>query len=101
MSSPQITMRDRMGRNFDDMLSPDDNIFFRCVDCTVFFLPREIPYLRARVKDAFGRWTWDIVEMCPVCEKNGTLLTMDRAKYHETVMYERAGLIPAEGLIIH
>lgn len=93
----EITLRDRVGRNFDEMISPDDNVFFRCVDCQVFFLPREIPYLRARVKDA-----WDVILMCPVCEKDGTLLTMDKATYRETVMYERAGLIPAqEGLIIH
>jgi hypothetical protein len=102
----QIAMRDRVASTLDEMLSPEDKIILRCVDCQVFLLPRELHVLRRRVKDILhGTWTYEVHELCPCCtvnladeermaiQQSSTFVYLTREQYEVTKRYERAGLL--------
>ena len=103
----KVSIRDRLGKTLDEMLSPDDNLILRCVDCQEFFLPRELHTLKRRVNDR-GTWTWEVHELCPACNPNpdefrkdaivqsSTFVYLTRYQYDTTKAYERAGLLPPD-----
>ena len=74
----KITMRDRYSNRLDDLISPEDHILLHCVQCDVYFLPREIGYLKRRNGD-----TWDIVPICPVpdCGFPNSIESVTRHEY--------------------
>lgn len=100
----EIKINERLGKDLDDILTPDDNIIFRCTECQTFLLPKEIRMLKAPVRDKKGLRTFAVIELCPVCYKDNRyildemipqsyFITMNREEYEVTRQYERAGLI--------
>ena len=100
----EIKINERLGKHVDDIITPGDNIIFRCTECQTFLLPREIRQLKARARDSKGNGTWIILELCPACFPNNEdikdemlpqsyFFTLTRHEYEVTRKYERAGLI--------
>ena len=105
-----IDVKERQSRNLDNLLSPDDHLIMRCVECQTFFLPREIHMwvIRFRDKDT-GQARALPVEVCPVCYdgvgsaqtadirvedmKRSYFLTLDRHQYEMTKSAERWGML--------
>jgi hypothetical protein len=105
-----VSIRERQGKTVEELMGPDDNIVFRCMDCQEFLLPRELHQLKRRAKDTRnGLWTWDVKLLCPICfpdphkiaaeleededVSSSPLLAMTKEKLRETRAYERAGLL--------
>lgn len=103
----KVSIRERLGKTLDEMLSPDDRLILRCLDCQEFFLPRELHILKRRVK-VEGVWTWEVHEMCPACVpdpdsfrkdaivQSSTFVYLTRHQYDTTKAYEKAGLLPPD-----
>lgn len=102
---PDIKIITRLAKHVDDLLTPDDNIIFRCTDCQTFLLPREVNQLKARVRDSRGAWTFVVLDLCPACYPNfskfkrdevppqSDFITLTRYEYEVTRKYEKAGLL--------
>lgn len=58
-------VRGRMAHRLEDILSPEDNVIFRCVDCGLSYLPREATVARRRARDKNAAWTWEVFIVCP------------------------------------
>jgi len=97
-----------MGKTIEEMMSPDDNIVFRCLRCQEYFLPREYHVMvkRWRGKDGYSRAVG--YELCPVCFPNPESLTEEeqiqpsgyvcipREEFFIQRRYEKAGLLPPQ-----
>jgi hypothetical protein len=102
-----IKVREPIAPNLDSLLTPEDKIILRCVDCQTFMLPKQLHMFTIRFRQ--GGYPMALpVEICPYCfntvesaEKvdvrpedvpRSCFLTMDRFQYEQTKQAERWGL---------
>jgi len=102
----KITLKERTASTLEEILSPEDNMVFRCLGCQEYFLPREYHTLRKRWRGSDGYVHSVVLELCPVCYPQPNLLTQEegaeasgyailtRAQFLEQRRYEKAGIIP-------
>ena len=79
MSDIVITMRERQAYDVKDLISPEDHILLHCVQCDVYFLPKEVSYLKRRDGN-----TWNIIPVCPVkdCQFPDSMETVTVPEFH-------------------
>lgn len=76
-----ITMRERQAYDVKDLINPEqDHILLHCVQCGVYFLPKEVGFLKRRNGN-----TWDIVPVCPVadCSFPDAMETVTVEEFHK------------------
>lgn len=93
-----IKVNNRVGRHVDDVLTPEDNLIFRCPSCQLFYLPKEACGGVTRWRRADGGVGVALAMGCADkdCMYQGEPIILTREQYEQTRKYERAGLIPAE-----
>ena len=58
----EITMRERQAYDVKDLINPEvDHVLLHCVQCDVYFLPKEVGLLKRRKGN-----TWEVISICPV-----------------------------------
>lgn len=76
---PKITMRERQAYDVKDLINPEvDHVLLHCVQCDVYFLPKEIGYLKRRSGN-----TWDVIPLCPVCDFPDSMETLTVPEFHQ------------------
>ena len=62
----KIVMRERQAHDVKDLINPEvDHILLHCVQCDVYFLPKEVGFLKRRNE---AKNTWDVIPICPVAD---------------------------------
>ena len=103
-----IDVREPLAPNLDSLLTPEDTLIMRCVDCQTFLLPRQLHMFVIR----FRRDGYPMalpVEVCPYCYDRvasptvddvrpediprSRFLTMDRFQYDQTRQAEKWNML--------
>lgn len=108
----KVEVKQPVAANLDSVLTPEDKIIFRCMDCQTFLLPREIHMAVFRFREkSTGEARAIPVEVCPVCYTgigspeyeqslkveddlpHSSFITLTRHQYEQTKTAEKWGLI--------
>ena len=105
----KIELREPQAPNLDSLLTPEEKIILRCVECQTFMLPKHLHMFVVRFRDPQTRQVMALpVEICPYCYDRvlspevenvrpkdvprSYFIAMDRFQYDQTIQAERWGL---------